>query len=83
MHRFFVPAELFQSDPLVFPPETSHQISAVLHLKVGQRLAKLHAQITEEQEAERHQAKDDRRAHRPTFVFISDGISRSSSGGSG
>ena len=41
MHRFFVPAELLQSDPVVFPAETSHQISAVLHLKVGQRVTLL------------------------------------------
>ncbi len=36
MHRFFVPPEILHNDPVVLPPEISHQISAVLHLKEGQ-----------------------------------------------
>lgn len=38
MHRFFVPPATLQTDPLVFPPDTARQISAVLHLKAGQQV---------------------------------------------
>ncbi len=41
MHRFFVLPEILRSDPVVLPPETSHQISAVLHLKEGQSITLL------------------------------------------
>jgi 16S rRNA (uracil1498-N3)-methyltransferase len=41
MHRFFVPPQTLQTDPLLFPPETAHQISAVLHLKPGQNVVLL------------------------------------------
>ncbi len=41
MHRFFVPPEILRNDPVVLPPETSHQISTVLHLKEGQSITLL------------------------------------------
>lgn len=41
MHRFFVPPQTLQNDPVVLPPETSHQIATVLHLKEGQQIALL------------------------------------------
>ena len=41
MHRFFVPPQTLQNDPVVLPPETSHQIAAVLHMKEGQQITLL------------------------------------------
>ncbi len=41
MHRFFVPPEILHTDPVILPPETSHQVSSVLHLKEGQSIALL------------------------------------------
>ena len=41
MHRFFVPPASFQSGQVVFPPETTHQITSVLRLHAGQRLCVL------------------------------------------
>ena len=41
MHRFFVPPDVLQSTSVVFPTETAHQISAVLHLRVGQQVVLL------------------------------------------
>ncbi len=41
MHRFFVPPTILQSDPVVLPPETSHQVSSVLHMKEGQSITLL------------------------------------------
>ena len=38
MHRFFVPPETLQADPILFPLEIAHQISAVLHLKASQHV---------------------------------------------
>jgi len=36
MHRFFVPPDILKTYPVLFPPETAHQISAVLRLERGQ-----------------------------------------------
>ena len=41
MHRFFVPPNILQSDPVVLPPEISHQVSSVLHMKEGQSVTLL------------------------------------------
>lgn len=41
MHRFFLPAEAFQGDSLVFPAEISRQISQVLRLRPGQSVVAL------------------------------------------
>ncbi len=41
MHRFFVPPEILRSDPVVLPPETSHQVANVLHMKEGQSITLL------------------------------------------
>jgi 16S rRNA (uracil1498-N3)-methyltransferase len=41
MHRFFVPPASIQSGRVVFPPETAHQITSVLRLRIGQRLCVL------------------------------------------
>jgi 16S rRNA (uracil1498-N3)-methyltransferase len=47
MHRFFVPPQIFQTDPLVLPPEVAKQITTVLHLKLGERVALLDNQGSE------------------------------------
>lgn len=38
MHRFFLPPEHIHSDIVVFPPELSRQLSAVLHVRPGKRV---------------------------------------------
>jgi 16S rRNA (uracil1498-N3)-methyltransferase len=47
MHRFFVPKQVFQTDPLVLPPEVAKQITTVLHLKLGERVVLLDNQGSE------------------------------------
>ena len=47
MHRFFLSPELIQTDHLLFPIETAHQISRVLRLSVGRTIQVLDGLGTE------------------------------------